>query len=66
MMGLTSQTTKNSGKQGLRLFPQGRALSPNFAAFPAFLKACAAFPSEVLRVVTVVLEMEGEKHGMKF
>lgn len=65
MLGLTSQTTKTSGKQGLRL-PQGRALSPNFAAFPAFLKACVAIPSEVLSVVTVVLEMEGEKHGMKF
>lgn len=66
MLGLTNQLTKSSGKQGLRSFPRGGALSPNFAAFPAFLKACAAFPSEVLRVGTVVLEMGREKHGMKF
>lgn len=61
MLGLTNQPTKASGKQGLRSFPRGGALSPNFAAFPAFLKACASFPSEMLRVVTVVLEMRREK-----
>lgn len=63
MLGLTSQPTKASGKQGLRSFPRGGALSTNFAAFPVFLKACAAFPSEVLRVVAVVLEMEGRNTG---
>lgn len=62
MLGLTSHPMKASGEQGLRSLPRGGALSPNFAALPALLKASPVSPSRAL--METVLEVGREKHGM--